>query len=298
MTWEVVDSCTSRANNRCMNRTSIRGTAANQVAVAPSDATQVGPMLRDWRARRRLSQMDLALEVGVSPRHLSFVETGRSRPSPAVLIALADHLDLPLRERNRLLLAAGYAPRYTERGLDTEGMASVKTALQRLLDAHDPYPGLVLDRQWNVVLANHAATRLAALVPQHLQGPTLNVFRASLHPDGLAAHTVNFAEWASCLLDTLRRAVASTGDAALVALEQEVLGYPNLQSISRGVDGGVAQRPALLVPCVLDLPVGRVSLFTTITTFGTPRDITLEELCVELFYPSDDASAALLRRAA
>ncbi len=259
----------------------------------------LGPMLRDWRARRRLSQMDLALEVGVSPRHLSFVETGRSRPSPAVLIALADHLDVPLRERNRWLLAAGHAPRYTECGLDAEGMASVKAALQRLLDAHDPYPGLVLDRQWNVVLANRAASALAALVPEALRSPTLNVFRASLHPDALAAHTANFDGWAVCLLASLQRAVATTGDPALAALEREVLAYPNLQAIiTRGAVPAAAQPPMLLVNCVLDLPVGRVSLFTTLTTFGTPRDITLEELCIELFYPADDASAALLRRAA
>jgi transcriptional regulator with XRE-family HTH domain len=269
----------------------------DRIAAAPGDHAQLGPMLREWRARRRLSQMDLALEVGVSPRHLSFVETGRSRPSPAVLIALAEHLDLPLRERNRLLLAAGYAPRYTERGLDTEGMASVKAALQRLLHAHDPYPGLVLDRQWNVVLANQAATGLVALVPEPLRSPTLNVFRASLHPEGLAAHTVNFVEWACCLLAALQRAVAVSGDPALAALEHEVLAYPNLQAMLRGANHAAVPAPMLLVPCVLDLPLGRVSLFTTLTTFGTPRDVTLEELCVELFYPADEASAALLRGA-
>ena len=158
-------------------------------AAAARAPEPLGPLLRDWRARRRLSQMDLALEVGVSPRHLSFVETGRSRPSPAVLIALADHLDLPLRERNRWLLAAGYAPRYTECGLDAEGMASVKAALQRLLDAHDPYPGLVLDRQWNVVLANAAARCLVALLRPALTGLKLKPDVELQHAD-LPGHLI------------------------------------------------------------------------------------------------------------
>jgi transcriptional regulator with XRE-family HTH domain len=255
----------------------------------------VGEILRDWRSRRRRSQMDLALDVGVSTRHLSFIETGRSRPSPAMLEALSGALDVPLRERNHLLLAAGYAPRYAVSSLDDAGMQKVRIALERLLHAHQPYPGLVLDRHWNVVLANGAAMSLAALLPEHLKQPTFNVFRASLHPEGLAARTENFSDWAAYLLQTLRRAITSSGDPALAALEQEVMSYANVAALASlsSADGGT--EPLLLVPCVLQLPQGRLSMFTTLTTFGTPRDITLDELSVELFYPSDDSTEALLK---
>ncbi|MEB0113539.1 helix-turn-helix transcriptional regulator [Variovorax sp. RTB1] len=255
----------------------------------------VGALLRDWRSRRGRSQMDLALDVGVSTRHLSFIETGRSRPSPAMLEALTGALEVPLRERNRLLLVAGYAPRYTARALDDAGMQQVRNALDRLLLAHEPHPGLVLDRQWNVVLANRSATALAALLPEHLKKPDFNMFRASLHPQGLAELTENFAEWATYLLQTLRRTIVSSGDAALAALEQEVLAYPNVAALASAGRSDAHLETPLLVPCVLRLPHGRLSMFTTLTTFGTPRDITLEELSIELFYPADESTEALLR---
>ena len=255
----------------------------------------VGEILRDWRGRRRRSQMELALDVGVSTRHLSFIETGRARPSPAMLEALSGALEVPLRERNRLLLAAGYAPRYSARTLDDTRMHQVRSALDRLLRMHEPNPGLVLDLQWNVVLANRSALALAALLPDHLKQPAFNVFRASLHPQGLAALTENFADWASYLLQTLRRVVAASGDATIVALEQEVLAYPNVAALASSAPADALAEPPLLVPCVLRLPQGRLSMFTTLTTFGTPRDITLDELSVELFYPADDNSEALLR---
>lgn len=268
------------------------------VAVGGGRAS-VGPLLRDWRTSRRRSQMELALEVGVSPRHLSFIETGRSKPSTAVLTALADGLDVPPRERNRLFLAAGYAPRYTERHLESAEMAHVRSALQRLLDAHQPYPGVVLDRHWNVVLANAAAQGLAALVPAGLRTPALNVFRASLHPDGLAARTVNFSEWGAYLIEKLHRlAVVDGDDDEMIELEREVRAFPNVRALvesSQYQRQGAAAHPTLLVPCVIELPAGRVSLFTTLTTFGAPRDITLDDLCVELFYPSDSASESILR---
>lgn len=264
---------------------------------SPERSADVGVLLRDWRLRQRRSQLALALDAGISTRHLSFIETGRARPSPATVLALAEQLCLPLRERNQLLLAAGYAPRYSEQGLQAEAMGSVRAALQRLMAAHDPYPGLVLDRQWNVVLTNGAATMLAALVPPELKSPQLNVFRASLHPQALAAHTLNFDEWAGVLLDVLQRAVLLSGDAGLRALETEVLGYPNVQALRRAPRTPLPERPALLVPCELALPLGTVSLFTTLTTFGTPRDVTLDELSIELFYPADATSEALLRAA-
>lgn len=258
----------------------------------------VGEILRNWRSRRRRSQLDLALDVGVSTRHLSCIETGRARPSPAMLDALAGALDVPLRERNHLLLAAGYAPRYAERTLDDTGMQQVRSALERLLQAHAPNPGLVLDRQWNVVLANRTALALAGLLPAELLQPGFNVFRASLHPQGLAAFTENFAEWAGVLLHTLRRGIAATGDASLLQLEREVLAYPNVAALVNAHPADRVPDTPLLVPCVLRLPHlqdSRLSMFTTLTTFGTPRDITLDELSIELFYPADAASEALLR---
>jgi transcriptional regulator with XRE-family HTH domain len=252
-------------------------------------------LLRDWRLRRRVSQMELALDAGVSARHLSFLETGRARPSAGMLIALAERLDVPLRERNQWLVAAGLAPRYSEESLDSGRMAAVRSTLQRLLDAHQPYPGLVLDRCWNVVQTNPAAAGLAAALPESLRAPVLNVFRASLHPQGIAAMTHNFGEWAHYLLETLHRNVLLSGDPVLAAIEREVQGYPNVRALLDAGPAPLAAEARLLVPCILDLPAGRVSMFTTLTTFGTPRDVTLDELCVELFYPADRESERILR---
>jgi transcriptional regulator with XRE-family HTH domain len=259
-------------------------------------STGAGPLLKEWRSRRRRSQLDLAVEAGVSTKHLSFVETGRARPSPELLLTLARHLDVPLRDRNALLLAAGYAPRFSETSIDDPSMASIRSSLERLLSVHDPYPGVVLDRRWNVVLANAAAERLVATVPGSLLSPAINVFRISLHPDGLAAITLNFAEWAGYLLGQLRRLVVMSGDDGLAALEAEVLGYPNVAALagSDGV-GGFADDTPLLVPCRLLVGGVQLSLFTTLTTFGTPRDITLDELAVELFFPADDATERIVR---
>lgn len=258
----------------------------------------VGQLLRAWRLRRGLSQLDLSLDVGVSARHLSFIETGRSRPSAAMLLALAHRLDVPLRERNRWLIAAGHAPRFAERSIDARAMDQVRAALQRLLEAHDPFPGVVLDRHWNVVMANRGAGLLIDRLPAFLRQPPINLFRASLHPQGMAASTANFDEWGKYLLGALRRAAAGSTDPELIALEREVLAYPNVEPLERANELLVGQDPPLLIPCVLTLPIGRVSLFSTLTAFGTPRDVTLAELCVELFYPNDAGSEALLRQAA
>jgi transcriptional regulator with XRE-family HTH domain len=255
----------------------------------------VGPLLRHWRRRRRRSQMDLALDVGVSPRHLSFVETGRSKPSPELLLVLADRLDVPLRERNVFLLAAGYAPRYRRTPFDDPALGRVRGALRQMLDGHDPYPGVVIDRLWNVVLANDAATRLAGVLPTELAGPPMNVFRACLHPDGFARLTLNFTEWAGYLLDRLHRLELLTSDEEVSALARDVEGYPTLAALAGWRDGARATEPALLVPWRLQLGDSELSLFTTLTTFGTPLDITLEELSLELFYPADEATEAALR---
>lgn len=266
-------------------------------AITPARASggDVGASIREWRNLRRMSQMELALEAGISPRHLSFVETGRSRPSPEVLLALAQCLSLPLRDRNAWLLAAGYAPRFGEQGLGAAEMTQIRATLTRLLDAHDPYPGVVLDRHWNVVLANRAAAGLTALLPEFLRSPVLNLFRASLHPEGFAAHTLNFGQWGNYMLGALERLAASNRDAASYELLDEIRAYPGVDALS-GIGDADAPGADLLVPCVLGLGGTRLSMFTTLTTFGTPRDITLEELCIELFYPADADTEAALRR--
>lgn len=239
--------------------------------------------------------MDLANEVGVSTRHLSFVETGRSRPSPELVLALAHHLEVPLREQNTMLLAAGYAPRYSQASLDEPAMDHVRTSIERLLAAHDPYPGVAVDRQWNVVLANGSALRVLGGVDPALLGPPANVYRLSLHPGGLAGFTTNFEEWAPHLLRQLERSALITGDARLADLLVEVGAYPTVQGLELRVPAPGDAEPTVLIPMRLRTPLGEVSMFTTITTFGTPLDVTVEELAIELFFPVDDQSDHLLR---
>ena len=264
---------------------------------AGGDEASVGALIRQWRTLRRLSQMELALESDISPRHLSFVETGRSKPSVQVLMTMADHLDIPLRTRNTLLLAAGFAPRYSEQGLGSAQMVQIKSAIQRLLDTHDPYPGIALDGQWNVVLQNKTSERLMALLPSHLKHPVVNMFRAGLHPEGFAPHTKNFIEWGSYLLQVLQRLVLTTRDDAITQLAHEVNSYPNVQAIKERASSSPSPGSTLLVPCVLNLQGHEISLFTTLTTFGSPRDITLHELFIELFYPSDSSTERFLKTA-
>jgi transcriptional regulator with XRE-family HTH domain len=260
-------------------------------------AVPVGELVRDWRQRRRRSQMHLALEIGVSPRHLSFVETGRSKPSPELVESIAEELEVPLRERNTLLLAAGYAPRYRERTLDDPAMRFAVESVQRMLDAHDPYPGVLIDRQWNIVRANAAASALTVGLPPEVLGPPINVYRVCLHPDGLAARTTNFADWVTYLVGQLERSLALTGDPALQALRDEVRAYPNVVEALARAEVAASGDVPLLVPLRLQAGEGELSLFTTLTTFGTPRDVTLDELAVELFYPADDATERALRGA-
>jgi transcriptional regulator with XRE-family HTH domain len=261
---------------------------------APSTRTTVGDLLRAWRAKRRLSQLEVGLTAGVSARHLSFIETGRARASAELLVALADVLDMPLRERNALLLAAGFAPRYGETQLDAPDMAAMQQAITRVLEAHDPYPGVALDRHWNIVVANAAARRLLGIVAPELQAPPHNTFRLGLHPRGIAAHTSNFDEWGRYMLRELQRLADSAIDPAAAALLDEVRSYPNVQALLATPPKTAPSNP-LLVPCVLDIAGQRLSLFTTLATFGSPRDVTLAELTVELFYPADAATEAALR---
>jgi transcriptional regulator with XRE-family HTH domain len=257
-------------------------------------SSRVGELLRAWRTRRHLSQLDLAVGAGVSTRHLSYVETGRSTPSPELVLSLAEHLEVPLRERNTLLLAAGYAPRYRETSLDDAAMSPVRASIQRMLDAHDPYPALVVDRRWDLVMANRAAFGLVGLLPEHLLRPPINVYRLTLSPDGLASRSSNPDEWVASWLDGLRRHAVLTADPVVRELYDEVIQYPaSVRALAERVE--LPEEPEVVVSIDLGTPAGTLSVFTTLTTFGTALDITLDELAVELFWPVDAASGDVLR---
>jgi len=255
----------------------------------------VGPLLRDWRQRRRLSQLDLALDAGVSARHLSFVETGRSRPSRELLLHLAERLEIPLRDRNALLLAAGYAPMYSETPLDGADLAPVRGAIDRILASHEPYPAVVVNRYWDLVSANRPATALlSALASPGVLEPPVNVLCASLHPEGLAPYIVNFGEYAQHLLHRLDRQAASSGDPEFARLAEELRSYPNVPGRPLPPDDPASR---LFVPLVLDIEGRRLSFFSTIATFGTALDITIAELAIESFFPADNPTVESLRRA-
>jgi transcriptional regulator with XRE-family HTH domain len=240
-----------------------------------------------------VSQLRLASEAAVSARHLSFIETGRARPSREMVLHLADRLELPLRERNALLLAAGYAPAFGERPLESDDMAPVREALERFLAAHEPYPAIVVDRHWNLVLANDALAFLIDGVAPELLEPPANALRATLHPQGMAPRILNLAEWSAHLVHRLRREIALTGDEVLTALLAEVLAYPGVRAEPPGETLAAGE---IVLPLQLEHGNRRLSFFGTVTTFGTPADVTLSELAVEAFYPADPGTAAALAR--
>src|SRR5512132_3296884 len=249
----------------------------------------VGPLLRDWRRRRRRSQLDLALDAGVSARHVSFVETGRSRPSAEMVLQLAEQLEVPLRDRNQLLLAAGYAPLYGERALDDPDMTPVREALELVLRGHEPYPAAVVDRWWEMVAANSGIALLTEGVAPELLAPPANVMRVALHPEGMAPRIVNFGEWRAHLLERLRHQASVTGDAALATLYDEVSGYPG-PAHAAGHAGS-----EVFVPLVFRSGDRELRFFSTVATFGTAVDITVSELAIESFFPADSATAQALR---
>ena len=253
--------------------------------------SRVGPLLRDWRLRRRLSQLDLAVEAGVSARHVSFVETGRSRPSAAMVLQLAEHLEVPLRDRNALLLAAGYAPAFAQRDLDDPEMGPVRDAIDRLLCGHEPYPAVVVDRHWGLVAANRAVAILTAGVAPHLMEPPVNVLRLSLHPDGLAPRILNLGEWRAHLLDRLARQAVVSGDPALFALHEELAAQPGGEPWP-GVD---LETSEIAVPLRLAAEGEELAFISTATSFGTAIEVTMSELAIESFFPAGEATARFLR---
>ncbi len=263
---------------------------------APTSAppSRVGSLLRDWRRRRRLSQLDLALEAGISARHLSFVETGRSRPSAQMVLHLAEQLEVPLRERNALLLAAGHAPVFGQRGIEEPEMGPVRDALDAVLRGHEPYPAVVVDRHWGMVAGNRAVALLTEGVDPALLEPPVNVLRLSLHPDGMAPRIVNLAEWRSHLLERLGRQAVTSGDPALAALHAELAALPG-GGPAPPHDPDVAE---IATPLRLRAPDGgELAFLSTITTFGTATDVTVAELAIESFFPADAATAAAMRAA-
>jgi len=258
---------------------------------AVADRVPLGTLLKDWRRRRRLSQLDLALEAGVSARHLSFVETGRSKPSREMVLHLAEQLEVPLRDRNQLLLAAGYAPAYGEHPLDAPEMAPVRAAIDGVLAGHDPFPAVVVDRWWDLVAANAALSLFTDGVAADLLAPPANALRLALHPDGLAPRILNLGEYRAHLLDRVRRQVALTADARLAALYDELITYPPPPA-----PGPAPSHPEIAATLRLRGPAGaELAFFSTIATFGTAVDITLAELAIEAFFPADGATAAALR---
>ena len=261
----------------------------NRSAPPPS----FGEHLRHWRQRRRFSQMDLAHVAEVSTRHLSCVETGRASPSREMVLRLVERLDVPLRERNAWLVAAGFAPMYRARPLDDPGMASARAAVQRILECHEPWPALAMDRHWNLVMHNRLVPLLmAGAAPELLQGP-VNVLRLSLHPQGLAPRIANLRQWREHLFERLRQQIRATGDAVLAALLEELKSYPDASGSAAVELPG--EHPGVLMPFQFHTPHGVLQLVSTTTVFGSPVDITLQELAMETFFPADEATASALR---
>jgi transcriptional regulator with XRE-family HTH domain len=253
----------------------------------PQTRPQAGDLLREWRQRRRLSQLDLASQANVSSRHLSFVETGRSRPTSEMILHLAEHLDVPLRDRNSLLLAGGYAPKYQERGLAEPELKAGQAALRRVLKGQEPYPAVVVNRWWELVEANAGIALFTRDVKPDLLEPPVNVLRLSLHPEGMAPRIVNLPQWRAHLLARLHRQAEATGDTRLSQLHGELAGYP----------GGEGQRPPatdVVVPLRYRSDSSILSFLSITAVVGTPLDITVEELAIEFFYPADETTAAAL----
>jgi len=249
----------------------------------PATTPTAGDLLRVWRQRRRLSQLELSSRAEVSARHLSFLETGRSSPSRDMLLHLADQLDVPLRERNTLLVAGGYAPVYAEHDLSAPELGAVRGAVDRLLEAHEPYPAVVVNRWWDLVAGNAGIRLLTEGVADDLLAPPVNVIRASLHPEGLAPRIRNLGEWRAHLFTRLQDQVERTGDPRLAALLEEVRGYPR----RLGSDAPPHTYNGIAVPLRIASSAGDLNLITTVATFGTALDVTVADLSIESFYPAD-----------
>lgn len=259
----------------------------------------VGELLRTWRQRRSLSQLDLACRADVSARHVSFLETGRSKPSREMLLHLAEELDIPLRERNALLVAGGFAPVYSEERLDAPALRAAREAVDLVLSGHEPYPALAVDRHWTLITANRAVGMLLAEVSPELLQPPVNVLRLSLHPAGLGRNIVNLEQWRAHVLARLQRQIDVSADETLAALHEELRGdAAHGGALPSSGPSREQDFAGVVVPMRLKTRYGVLSFFSTTTVFGTPLDITLSELAIESFFPADRPTAELLRRVA
>jgi transcriptional regulator with XRE-family HTH domain len=255
----------------------------------------VGALLRTWRQRRRLSQLQLACDAEISTRHLSFIETGRAQPSRDMLLRLCEQLDVPMRERNVVLVAAGYAPMFPDRPLEHQALAAARAAIELVLHRQKPYPAFALDKRWSIVASNAALPELYDEVAPELMRPPVNAMRLSLHPHGLAPRIINLAEWRAHLLLRLRRQIEITADPVAADLLREVSDYP----VPSGKPATVSELGhEIAVPFQVSTGAGVLSFFSMTTVFGTPVDVTLCELALELFFPADDATAILVQRMA
>ena len=269
-------------------------------ATSTSVATPVGGLLRTWRERRRLSQLELAGAADISARHVSFLETGRSVPSRAMLLRLAERLDIPLRERNALLLSAGYAPMYAERRLDDPALRQARTAVDLVIAGHAPYPALAVDRHWTMVSANASVGLLMGGIDPSLMQPPVNVLRLGLHPKGLAPRVANYTQWRAHVLMRLRQQIAATADPILIELLAELESYPRTSTGEQevGAADDDVDYGGVVVPFRLHTAYGVLSFFSTTTVFGTPLDVTLAELAIESFFPADPQTTEILNRIA
>ncbi|MET7606553.1 helix-turn-helix transcriptional regulator [Streptomyces avermitilis] len=271
-------------------------TGPTEKGTGPTDKG-VGPLLRGWRERRRVSQLELALRAGSSARHISFVETGRSRPSEEMVLRLAEHLDIPVRERNALLLAAGYAPHYPETPLDDPAMDALRQGVQRLLEGYEPYPALVVDATYDVLAANRGIAMLLEGVPESLLTPSLNAMRLTLHPEGLAPRIRNLGEWRGHLLAQMERQIALHRSAPLRTLYEEVAAYPVPDPVPDpdAADELAEPAPHFALPLRIEHDGRVLSFVSSISTFNTPMDVTVAELAIETFLPADPATVKYLQ---
>lgn len=257
-----------------------------------------GEQLRGWRLRRRLSQLDLALDAEVSQRHLSFLESGRSTPSRDMILRLAERISIPPRERNALLVAAGFAPHYQERALDDTTLTAARAAVETILAAHAPYPALAVDRHWTLVVANEPARRLMADVHPALVAAPANVLRISLHPEGLAPRIANYREWRGHILNRVAAQADASGDPVLAVLAEELKSYPTPPNAKHPDARSNISLAGIAIPFQLMTGEGLLSFLSMTTVFGTPIDISLSELAIESFFPADPATAEAMRRLA
>ena len=253
----------------------------------------VGSLLKAWRERRRKSQLELALDAEISTRHLSFVETGRAKPSREMTLLLAENLEIPLRERNKILITGGYAPQFSERSFDDVSLESARRAIELILTGHEPFPALAIDRHWNMVAANKTVSLMTEGVDAELLAPPVNVLRLSLHPKGLAQRIVNFYEWREHLISRLKKQVEDTADQTLEKLFEELNDYPadNKRRTNKAKsDGGI------VVPLKIESKFGTLSFISTTTVFGTPVDVTVSEIALETFFPADEITKEIFQK--